>query len=318
MNERPRVLVVCGSTATGKSSLGMELACALGGEIVGCEAIQVYRGFDAGTAKPSAVDRRRIPHHLIDHVDPDRDYSLAEYVPEAEAAIEAVQGRGAIPILVGGTGLYLRGLLRGIISAPSRNPEFRARLRSIAERGGGVRLHRLLTRRDPTAARRIPPADVQRLIRALELAADGTSWSQRLARRGTWSAAAVDRYPSLKIGLAADPQWLSGRIDRRVDRFFEKGLVDEIRSLLSQGVPRTANAFKAIGYREVLEAVELGRDPISSAEEIRRSTRRYSKRQRTWFKKEPGVNWMDAAEDRELLVQRVLRLWGGQDPAKPT
>ncbi len=309
--------MVLGSTATGKSSLAMDLACALGGEIVGCDAIQVYRGLDIGTAKPSKADRERIPHHLIDHVDPLRDYSLAEYVPEAEQAIAAVDRRGRVPIVVGGTGLYLRGLLRGIISAPSRDATFRARLRSIAERGGSARLHRLLNRHDPTAAARIAPADLQRVIRALELVAEGTSWSGRLARRGTWSTSATERYPSLKIGLAGDPQWLSGRIDRRVEQFFEGGLVDEVRQLLSRGVPRAANAFKAIGYREVLAAIDSGRDPEAAAEEIRRSTRRYSKRQRTWFKKEPGVSWIDAAEDRAGLLQRVLRLWSGRDPEEP-
>ncbi len=317
MTERSRVLVVLGSTATGKSSLAMDLAEALGGEIVGCDAMQVYRGFDVGTAKPSRADRRRIPHHLIDHVDPERDYSLAEYVPEAERAIDAVLGRGRVPILVGGTGLYLRGLLRGIISAPSRDPAFRMRLRSIVARGGGARLHRLLSRHDPTAAGRIAPADVQRLIRALELAGEGTSWTQRLVRRGTWSAAAADRYPSLKIGLAGDPKWLSGRIDRRVERFFEEGLVDEIRQLLLRGVPRTANAFKAIGYREILAAIDSGRDPSAVTEQIGRSTRRYSKRQRTWFKKEPGVSWIDATADRQSLVQRVLRRWSGRNPEAP-
>jgi tRNA dimethylallyltransferase len=305
----PALLVLVGPTGSGKSELAVLLAERLGGEIVGCDALQVYRGLDAATAKPTAEERQRVPHHLVDQVDPRVDFSLADYVRAADRAIIEIAGRGRVPLIVGGTGMYLRGLLRGVLPAPPRNAEFRARLRSIARRGGGSRLRRWLERIDPASAGRIHPGDLQRTIRALELAtAQGDSWSERLQAEGTW-AAAQERYPALKLALSPDAEESGRRLDERVDRFFDAGLVREVRRLLQEGVPPTANAFKAIGYREVLQAIQAGEDPDSVRAEVKRKTRRYAKRQRTWFRGEPGLVLLPAAGDRRAVVEQAEERW---------
>jgi tRNA dimethylallyltransferase len=303
------VLVVLGPTGTGKSDVALEVARALDGEIVGCDALQVYRGLDAATAKPTAAARRSVRHHLVDCVDPRTDYTMADYVRAADGAVAAVVARGRLPLVVGGTGLYLRGLLRGFIDAPARDPELRSRLHRIVDRGGTERLRGWLRRHDPASERRIPAADVQRLVRAIELAsAGGASWSDRLRERGTWSSGA-ERYRSLKIGLDLDREQHGERLDVRVDRFFDAGLVEEVHGLLQQGVPRETNAFKAIGYREVLHALDHGKEPEKVRDEVRRNTRRYARRQRTWFRAEPGVVWLDAALEAPILAERIVELW---------
>ena len=303
------LLVVLGPTGTGKSRAALEVARLLRGEIVGCDAYQVYCGLDAATGKPPAEFRRAVPHHLVDHVDPRTDFSMADYVRAAEDAIHAIAGRGHVPLVVGGNGLYLRGLLRGVLKAPPRDPELRARLHRIIDKGGAPRLWTWLARRDPDTARRLGPGDVQRLVRAIELArGDGANWSERLKQAGTWTSG-QERYRTLKIGLDMARELHHERIDRRVDGFFAAGVVAEVERLLRQEVPREANAFKAIGYREVLRALERGRDPESVREEVRKNTRGYAKRQRTWFRAEPGVVWLDAAEPPSAIGRRVVELW---------
>jgi tRNA dimethylallyltransferase len=302
------LLVLLGPTGTGKSDLALELARRLDGEIVGCDALQVYRGLDAGTAKPTESARREVRHHLVDCVDPRTDYTMADYVRAADAAIADTASRGRVPLVVGGTGLYLRGLLRGVIDAPARDPELRRRLYGIVERGGTERLRRWLRRRDADSERRISAADVQRLVRAIELVHGGASWTERLRRQGSWTSRA-ERYPSLKIGLDLDRERHRELLDARVDRFFEAGLVDEIRGLIGQGVPRGANALKAIGYREVLRAIERGEPTDGVRVEIRRNTWRYAKRQRSWFRTEPGVVWLDAEPGSTGLASHVVELW---------
>ena len=305
----PRLLVVLGSTGTGKSEVAVELALRLGGEIVGCDAFQVYRGLDAATAKPDAKQLASVPHHLVSCVDPETDFSMADYVLAAERAIEEVTARGRVIVIVGGTGLYLRGLLRGVIEAPSRDERLRARVRRIIERGGESRLRRWLGRRDPESRRRIRPGDKQRLVRAVELALlEGDTWGERLRRAGTWESGR-ERYRSLKIGLEMARQEHVRRLDARVDAFFEAGLVDEILGLLARGVSREANAFKAIGYREVLEAIGRGADPDTVRGAVRGKTRRYARRQRTWFRREPGVHWFDAGDGIASIVDRASGLW---------
>jgi tRNA dimethylallyltransferase len=245
----------------------------------------------------------------VDEVEPATDFNLADYVRRADAAILEIRGRGGLPIVCGGTGLYLRGLLRGVVEAPARDQRLRERLRNVARRRGSPSLHRWLERVDSESARRIARGDTQRVIRALELAlSGGASWSRRLREEGTWESG-VERYDALKIGLDADRERLNHGLDARVDRFFDAGLVEEVRGLLAAGVPATANAFKAIGYREVLSALRSGEDPQAAREEVKRNTRRYAKRQRTWFRKEPGVSWLDATDGTRRLVEKVTVMW---------
>jgi len=259
-----------------------------------------------------------VRHHLVDHVDPRTDYSLAGFVADAERALRDIGSRGATPILAGGTGLYLRGLLRGIVAAPPRDAGLRDRLRGIAARHGVTGLHRLLARLDPVSAGRIPPADTQRVVRAIEFAIlAGEPWSARLREQGTWDRS-EDRYRCVKIGLRLARSELYARIEARVDEFFARGLVEEVERLRARGVPECANAFKAIGYREVLAAMIGGRDPRSVVEEVKRSTRRYAKRQMSWFRREPGLVWLDVAEGPRALVDEAIALWRGASSASET
>lgn len=276
--------------------------------MVGCDAMQVYVGFDAATAKPDERERARVPHHLIDCVDPRSNFSLADYVRAAERAIAEIAARGRLPIVAGGTGLYLRGLLRGIVDAPPRDATLRERLRRLAARHGAPRLHRWLVALDAPTARRLAPGDTQRVIRGLELAlSGGPLWSERLRAGGSWHSD-EERYAALKIGVDLERTCLVERLDRRVERFFEAGLVAEVRALLAAGVPAAANAFKAIGYREVLEALDAGIDPETVRDAVRQNTRRYVKRQRSWFRRESRTHWLDAGEGADPLTRRALEL----------
>lgn len=287
------------------------MGCArrIGGEIVGCDAVQVYRGLDAATAKPTSEQRRAVPHHLVDVADPEDEFTLADWVRLAETAISEISGRGRVPVIVGGTGMYLRGLLRGLVAAPPVDRRTRERLRAMASRFGAPRMHRWLCRLDPASAARLAPGDTQRILRAIELARSGEgTWSERLARDGTW-ASGVERYPALKYAVDMDRDRLAERLAARVDAFFAAGLVAEIRTMLDRGVPRTANALKAIGYREVLEALDRGRDPLDAREDIVRNTRRYSRRQRTWFRGEPGIEWLDAGLGADAVSDAIARGW---------
>jgi tRNA dimethylallyltransferase len=250
-----------------------------------------------------------VPHHLIDCAEPGQDFSLAEFVKRAEAVVAEIHGRERVPIVAGGTGLYLRGLLRGIVSSPPRDERLRERIHAMGRSHGSAALHRWLRRLDPASAKRLPAGDTQRVARAIEFVLlGGEPWSERLHREGTWASGA-ERYVTLKIGLDTERSRLHERLDRRVDRFFDAGLVEEVRNLIDAGLPSEANALKAIGYREVLAAMRAGDDPESVREEIKRNTRRYAKRQRTWFRREPDVVWLDAEESTAELVRLVLDLW---------
>ena len=285
--DRP-LLVVLGPTAAGKSEFALAACERFGGEIVSVDSMQVYRGLDRGTAKPGPEARRRAPHHGIDLAEPGQDFSLGDFVRASQEAIRSIQRRGRLAILVGGTGLYLRGLLKGIVDAPRRNGALRARLTALAERHGAARLHRLLARVDPAAAARVLRNDRQRIVRALEVYSVARRGLSDLIRESPFGP---DRYVSVKIGLDMDRDTLYRVIDARVERFFAEGLVEEVRALRAAGCPDTANAFKALGYKETLRHL---RGELSLDEAIdltRRDTRRYAKRQWTWFRKEEGVAW---------------------------
>ncbi|HUD71164.1 MAG TPA: tRNA (adenosine(37)-N6)-dimethylallyltransferase MiaA [Dongiaceae bacterium] len=285
---RPVVLVVVGPTAVGKSAFALDLCERHAGEIVSVDSMQVYRGLDAATSKPTAAERARAPHHGVDLAEPGEDFSMGDFVRAAERAITGIVARRRLPVLVGGTGLYLKALLRGMAAAPRRDPRLRQRLLDRAARRGVASLHRLLTRLDPDSAARLGPRDRQRLVRALEV---------RIAAGRPLSAVlrdepfGVERYDAVKIGLDMDRRALYARIDARVDRFFAAGLVDEVRRLLGAGRPPAANAFKAIGYREVAAHLRGETDLEAAMALTRRNTRRYAKRQMTWFRRETGVAW---------------------------
>lgn len=287
------LLIVLGPTATGKSALALELAAALGGEIVSADALQVYRGLDIGTAKPSPEERRRVRHHLIDVLDPDQPYSAGEFARRARAAIAEIEGRGRVALVVGGSGLYLRALTEGISPVPRGDPEVRAELRRRLDAEGLAPLAAELARRDPESAARLASGDTQRVLRALEVAlVSGRPLARWIARQPFGR----ERVPAVKIGLTLPRAILYDRITRRAVQMVERGWVEEVGGLLERGYTPDAAAFQAIGYRQLAAHFRGERSLDSALEETIRETRRFAKRQLTWFRREPDVEWHDARE----------------------
>ena len=302
--ELPPILAIVGATATGKSRLALALAERLagGGEIVNADALQVYRGFDIGTAKPGADEQRRVPHHLVDVLDPAEPYSAGEFARRARAAIAAIRGRGRRPLVVGGSGLYLRALLSGISPVPAGDPRLRAELRRRAAAEGLAPLVEELVRLDPPTAARLPPGDTQRVLRALEVAlVSGRPLSAWIAEQPFGS----QRIAAVRIGLTVPRAILYDRIAGRVARMVEEGWTEEVRGLLNRGLTPDLPAFQAIGYRQLVYYVRGEWSLAKTIDETVRATRRFAKRQETWFRKEPDVTWF-SAEDLDRRIPQVL------------
>lgn len=304
--ERPLVVLV-GPTGTGKSELAVRLAEAIGGEVLNADSIQVYRGFDVGSAKPTAAERARVPHHLYDIVDADEEFNAADYATAARAACDAILARGRRPILVGGTFFYLRALLAGLPEMPGRDEATRARLRAIATHPRGqARLHRWLSKIDPQSGRRIAPGDRHRVERALEV------WLASGQPISNWerpSGDAAEESASIKLGLMMERKALVAALERRVDAMYASGLIDETRALLER-FPADARPFGAIGYRETAAVVAGTMTPDDAVAETKRRTRSYAKRQMTWLRAERNVHWLDAI-NREETFEAALRLVRG-------
>jgi tRNA dimethylallyltransferase len=300
----PRLVAIVGPTATGKSALGIALAERFGGEIVSCDSTAVYRGFDIGTDKVPAGERRGIAHHLVDVADPREEYSAARYAREAAAAIRDITRRGKLPILVGGTGLYYRALTRGFFPGPGRDAALRSRLERIAARRGADRLHRWLSRVDSAAGLRILPRDLKRIVRALEVyLLTGRPITAHFAD----TVPAIPEYDVIAFALAIPAGETAERVARRVDEQFARGLMDEIRSLLAAGVPESAHPFSGLVYRQALEYLHGVRGERETRELIVRENRRYARRQLIWFRKEPNLRWIYAAGQREETLEEVAR-----------
>ncbi len=302
----PILVAVVGPTATGKSALGITLAQELGGEIVSCDSTAVYRGFDIGTDKVPAADQRGIPHHLVDVVDPLEEYSAARYAREAAEVIRGITARGRLPILVGGTGLYYRALTRGFFPGPARDTALRARLDRIAHRRGPECLHQALRRVDAPSAERIQPRDQKRIVRALEVYyLTGRPLTEHFAE----TQSPLPEYRVISFALQITAEETAERVARRVEEQFARGLLDEVRGLLTAGVPPTAHPFTGLVYRQVLEYLAGVRDEAATRELIVRENRQYSRRQLIWFRKEPNLLWISAAGELEttrLHAARVL------------
>ena len=286
--EAPPLVIVLGPTAVGKSRVAVDLALRFGGEIISGDSIQVYRGFDIGTDKPGPAERRGVPHHLIDIADPEAQYTAADFVRDALASARDIGSRGRLPIVTGGTGLYLKALVDGLFPGPGRDPALRAALEAEARENGLEALFRRLEQADPDYARKVRSRDRVRIIRALEvLEATGKPMSEHF--RDTRSPVAGRAL--VRIGLTLDRAALCRRIEERVDRMFARGLVEEVRGLLARGVSAAAPAFRALGYRHVVRhlAGEIGLEEAAALTKI--ETRQYAKRQMTWFRKMAGVAW---------------------------
>lgn len=296
-------LAVVGATATGKSALALALATELAGEIVNADALQVYRGLDLGTAKPTLEERRLVPHHLVDILDPHERYSAGEFARRARAALTDIESRGRLPIVAGGSGLYLRALIEGISPVPGGDPETRALLRARLASEGLPPLYAELERRDPATAARLPPGDTQRILRALEVVhVSGAPLGDWIARQPFGS----QRLSVLRVGLTLPRAVLYDRIAGRVLRMVERGWVDEVARLLRSGLEPDLPAFQAIGYRQLARHV-LGEWPLARAIDATiQATRRFAKRQETWFRKEPDVTWFEA-QDPDVRIHEVVR-----------
>jgi tRNA dimethylallyltransferase len=301
VDDRPLIAVV-GPTASGKSALALRLARENDGEIVSCDSMQVYRGLDIGTAKPTAEERRLVPHHLVDLVDPDAPFSAADYARVGRAALTEIRGRGRLPIVVGGTGLYLKALLHGLFAGPSRDPAFRARLEAFAARRGDQRLHRLLARLDPASAARIGPADRVRVVRALEvLCATG----RRIGEHHQAGAEPLSGFTVAVFGIEPDRRLLRSAVEQRTRQMFERGLLDEVEGLLARYCD-SLRPLRAIGYRQAV-AVLRGRATVEQAQrDMVIETMRYAKRQMTWFRHQARVAWSRTADEAHAAVASWL------------
>ncbi len=291
---KPCVAAIVGCTASGKTALSVELARRMGGEIVSCDSMQIYRDMNIGTAKPDAGERRGVPHHLMDFVDPrdPRGYSCADYVRDARAAVANILSRGKLPILCGGTGLYLDAFLRGgSFEVTDTDPALRAELTAYAEREGADALHAMLREMDPEAADAMHPNNVKRVVRAIEIYRTTGKTKSELDR----ASQAVDSpYDALVVGLDyTDRTVLYDRIDRRVDAMLAAGLAEEARRLRAEGVfDICATAAQAIGYKELFPYLDGVQTLANVTEALKTATRRYAKRQMTWFRAKPYVTWV--------------------------
>lgn len=301
-----RPLAIIGPTGTGKSALALEVAGRLGSaEIVNADAMQLYRGMDIGTAKLSLAERRGIPHHQLDVLDVTETATVARYQQAAAADIEAIAARAAVPVVVGGSMLYVQSLLDDW-SFPATDPAVRVRWeRRLAEVGVG-RLHAELASRDPAAAAAILPTDARRTVRALEvIELTGRPFAASAPRIGT------PRWDTVIVGLDCDTTILEQRLARRTELMFERGLVDEVRALLRTGLRDGITASRALGYAQVIAALDSGReaDLRDAQQQTFVGTRRYVRRQRSWFRRDHRIHWLDSAQDPADLAEHALRLW---------
>ena len=304
---RPLLVAILGPTATGKSALALAVAERFGGEIINCDSTAVYRGFDIGTDKIAIADRRGIPHHLIDIVEPSDEYTAAQFARDAAPIVADIHARGRLPVVAGGTGFYFRALTRGLFPGPGRDVALRGRLEEIAGRRDVTMLHRMLRKVDPESAVRIQPRDLKRLVRALEVY---YLTGRPLTAHFADTASPIPGVDVLPIGLRLPAADISARVTRRVDQQFERGLLDEIRTLLARGIPEAARPFGGLVYRQALEHLHGVRDEASTRALIAQENRRYARRQLIWFRKEPNLVWFDGPGESATTIVAVLRTIG--------
>jgi tRNA dimethylallyltransferase len=304
---RPKVIVICGPTAAGKTAMGIALARAVAGEVISADSMQVYRGMDIGTAKPTVEERAAVRHHLIDILDPDESFDAAQFASLARQLIHELLGRHKVPVIVGGTGLYIKALLRGLFRSDPPSPEVRQRLRAEAEARGSAALHARLAVCDPETARRLHPNDAVRILRALEVfEATGRPLSQ-LQREHQFGDTP---FTALKIGLSIERDELYQRIDRRVAAMVTAGLEAEVRSLLAKGYGPELKPMQSIGYSHMAAFIGGSASREECLRTLRRDTRRFAKRQLTWFRADPQIAWI--APDRPDEVITLARNFLGK------
>jgi tRNA dimethylallyltransferase len=300
-NRAPLAVLLLGPTGSGKTALSLALGERFGGEIVSCDSVAVYRGMDLGTAKPTREERARLPHHLIDVAEPDQPFTAGEYSRQARAALREIAARGRLPIVTGGTGLYLRALTDGLFAGPSRQDELRARLKRSRQNHGENWLHRLLSRLDPASAARIHSNDTPKLIRAIEVCLSARKpLSEVLARDP------LTGFRLLRIGLNPLRQELYERLNRRAEAMFAAGLVDETRGLLERFGP--VKALDSLGYRQALRVLRESWTAEEAIAAAQQGHRNFAKRQLTWFRREPEVHWLAGFGDEPQTVRVAAEL----------
>ncbi|MBW1948595.1 MAG: tRNA (adenosine(37)-N6)-dimethylallyltransferase MiaA [Deltaproteobacteria bacterium] len=299
--KREKIVVIAGPTASGKTSVAVEAALALQGEVVNADSMQVYRGMDIGTAKPTPEERKGVPHHLLDVAAPDEEFNAARYRSLALPVISGVLRRGKVCLVVGGTGLYLRSLLGGLSGAPPGDMKLRAQLMDLEREVGSRVLHERLRRLDPEAAGHIHPNDGVRIRRALEVCRlTGRRFSEINREHGF----SEGRFEALKFCLHVEREELYRRIDLRAERMVEDGLIEEVRGLLEQGYSPTLKPMRSIGYRHMVAYLQGSCALDETLRLLKRDTRRYAKRQLTWFRSDPQVHWTNPAE-LDQLVEKI-------------
>jgi tRNA dimethylallyltransferase len=308
MSEHPLVVVV-GPTASGKTRLAISLAQRFNGEIVSCDSVAVYREFETGTAKPSASERALVPHHLIDVAAPTETFTAGDYSRAARTAIAEITARGRLPIVAGGSGLYLRALLEGLFAGPPRSEKLRNKLRERAQNRGAEHLHRILRRLDAKAAENIHPNDVSKLVRAIEVC---LAARQKMTAMWQQGRDPLSGYRTLKLGLGPDREALYQRINRRAAEMLEHGLVDETRRLVERyHDERTAPALKSLGYRQVAMMLRGETTPEEMLVAVQQGHRNYAKRQLTWFRREAGIIWLEDFGESEAAQKRAAEMVQG-------
>ena len=307
LEEKPKIIVICGPTGIGKTALSLHLTEIFSGGIVSADSMQIYRHMDIGTAKPTPEEQARAPHFMIDVADPDEPYDAARYAAEARDCIAALRQQGKLPIVAGGTGLYIKALIHGMFKDKPASPEIRQQLRDEAENLGSRHLHDRLARHDPRAARRIHPNDTYRIMRALEVQLiTGRPMSECQQAHGFSDA----HFDALKIGLHIERETLYQRINRRVEKMIAAGLLREVRELLEMGYQEDVKPMQAIGYRHMADYIRGRMSWADAVWQMKRDTRRYAKRQLIWFRKDPELTWM-APADFEGVCSRIQRFLAG-------
>ena len=299
-----QIYAIAGPTASGKTGLGVRLAKQINGEVVNFDSVQIYKGIQVATAKPSEEEKQGIPHHLIGYVDPNVNYTAADWAEDAARKIEDIQGRGAVPILVGGTGFYLRSLRNPLFESPKTDQELRLRLQSIAETKGSPYVYRMLKRLDPAAAEKLFENDAPRINRALEVIFQTGAPFSRQQRNRVQPPEFVARIRLFVLNPPRDV--LYEKINRRTEEHFENGLVEEVKQLIAAGVNQTGKALGAHGYRRVCEYLRGERSLESAIEKSKQDVRNYAKRQFTWFRRETDAVWLNGFGNESGIVDQIL------------
>jgi tRNA dimethylallyltransferase len=303
---KPLLVVLLGPTASGKTALSLHLAKRFSGEIVSCDSVAVYREMEIGTAKPSATERREVPHHMIDVADPSQAFTAGDYSRRARSAIAEIVGRGNLPIVTGGTGLYLRALIDGLFPAPQRSDAVRERLRRDEESRRPGWLHRILTRLDPEAAKQIHPNDTPKLVRAIEVCLGARQPMTQAWRAGRDT---LEGYRILRIGLNPDRKALYARINARAAAMFDNGLVEETRRL-AEKYGEAARPLTSLGYRQALAFIQGQTTLAGAIASAQQGHRNYAKRQMTWFRPEAEAHWLNGFGDEPGAREEAVRLIG--------